>query len=273
MRRVYTAVRWDWVVGCSSLVWPAFLPTDSSAALITYTVDPAQSEFTVSGSLNGLTIASQPVSTIFGQPPPSTLIAGYSGTLTADRDLSANTLQIISGTLSALNNRILPYTPATSYLTAAPGNYGIQAEQTSPPAGDFAAIRSFSVFVSSGLISWPSSFNATLLTASVLSGEFDYSNLSSTLSNPGVFTETDGAASITGDLPLASASAALVDSAGVETLTIPIGTDLDFDAGGLPVELHLSGTIVATATVPEPDALVFAAVPILLSRRNRRESK
>jgi hypothetical protein len=64
----------------------------------------------------------------------------------------------------------------------------------------------------------------------------------------------------------------------VETLTIPIDTTVDVQVGGLgisgeplPLDIELSGNIVATVAVPEPDSLGLLAVSaIMLLRRLRR---
>ena len=65
---------------------------------------------------------------------------------------------------------------------------------------------------------------------------------------------------ITGNLTFPFDAAALTDVAGIETLTIPITTEIIVNVGGLgisgepsPLELSLSGQIVATATIGVPE--------------------
>jgi hypothetical protein len=43
-----------------------------------------------------------------------------------------------------------------------------------------------------------------------------------------------------------------------ETLAIPIDTDVAVNIGSTPLTIHLSGTLVATANVPEPSTLLIA---------------
>jgi hypothetical protein len=85
---------------------------------------------------------------------------------------------------------------------------------------------------------------------------------------------------VSGSLVFAPGSASLTYVEDVETLTIPISTNISVDIAGLgipdepiPLEVQISGNIVATAAIPEPVSLGLFAMSGLILLRKRRASQ
>lgn len=75
---------------------------------------------------------------------------------------------------------------------------------------------------------------------------------------------------IAGNIIFAPGSGSLTDASDIETLTLPIDDNLSIQADGEPLELNVSGDIVATTVIPEPGAIGLLAASGLLLLRNRR---
>ena len=226
--------------------------------MVTYTVDPARSSLTISGTWGSLPIQPDIAAT---PPDPNGLAASFVGTITANRNLPGS-LQIETASIAAQNGGAL-FAPFMS-----PANYGFNTGQN-----EFGAIRGFSFALSSPVIT-SATFDAAILTAVVSSGQLDFAILtakSPSLPSPPVFDETDGYVAMLASLPLESGNATLGDAGGIETLTIPIETSLTLQVGGEPLVVHFSGTIVASDAVPEPATLSLFALVLVQSLIRRRQ--
>lgn len=225
----------------------------TQAVAITYTVDPARSRLTLSG-----TWGSQIMAQINGIPPGTdTLTTSYNGTMTVDRDATLGTLRISGGSVAALDGGY--YAPS-----GGTANYGVKPFLSRADG----AFRRLAFSLSSSLITAPSSFDASKVAATLISGQFDYATYSDT--TPIVVNEFS--MPLTGVLSLAPGSASLTDIGSTETLVIPVEADLLFLANDQPFVGHFSGSWVATASVPEPASVVGLAAAlsaILLRRRGR----
>jgi len=220
--------------------------------IVTYIVDPARSSLKLSGTFAGNPVLPQP-------GLPDSLTTSYFGTISADRDFVSNKLQITNGTVTAQTNGTfspvgIGFGGGSTYY--APSDYGFQtgAGFTNPPTtGSTSAILDFSFSsLASPLISSPNNFDASLLSAAIASGEFDC--VSSSPDVGGWFFP------ITGSLTFAPSTASLTNDSGVETLDIPIHTEFTYFAQGQPLTVQLSGSIIATAQVPEPTSVVFLGI-------------
>jgi len=262
------------------------------AAEITYTVDPTQSVLTASGTVFGSAPFSQQyvgiVDTLDFYP---TLSASYSGTITANRNIQANTLQITGGNINAVDNG--PY--ESNYSIATLDSYGFtQAYGSTSGSGSLSGgfsisyqgdLHSFSLSLSSPVITSASNFNASQLSATIMSGTLDSFAIIEA-GNPlvGGMYFYDPASYVAGNLAFASSNTSLIDNAGIETLTIPVNTSFTVEVAGiasaltddplddpLSVQIDLSGNIVATGIVPEPVCigLVLGFAALLMRRRTR----
>ncbi len=224
----------------------------SAGAAVVYTVDPALSSLTVSGTYNGSPMKAQGFL-------PSSLVTSYTGTITANRDAAADTLQITGGTVTGQTSG--------AYLPDGTGQYGVVIQYgTAPlPVTNEAEVSGFSFALSSGTINSPESFDSSLLSAAITGGFLggDATAAGGTVHGP--YTGTP-ATSFT----IASGNATLADAAGAETLTIPINTDLVFNLSfGTTMTMHLSGNIVAET--PEPASIgAVSGIALLLLRRRKR---
>jgi hypothetical protein len=242
-----------WYVG--ALV---FCACSASVALgddVAYTIDPTRSSIAVSGTWGSIPFIAVPeVEGVIPDNDP--LTTSYTGSISANRDFGLGTLQLTGGSISAEDNGA--YLPSLQ-----PGNYGFAS---SLAFSQWVAVRDFVFSLSSPFITSPSSFDSSTISAGIHSGQVDYT-LINYLSRPQ--NEDDSSVSFVGPLPLATGTAFLIDNGNIETLTIPIETDLEIQANDRPLALHFSGEIVATATVPEPGSFwwVGFVVPLFLGRR------
>ena len=245
---------------------------------VTYTVDPGRSTLTISGTFGGNDLQPQ-------EGYAGSLTTSYTGTITATRDLVADTFTITGGTISAENNGSYgpPYSSGDSIIVAGgsyvspypAANYGFftptpVGETTLPVSSEFdGAVRNFSFLLSSTTITSPSSFDAAQISAAISSGEFAFAfwefptaglNLAS--------TESDFLTPISGNPAFSSAPGSLSHAGATETLMIPINTDITVDMNGSPFVMHLTGIIVAATPEPSAIALITPLI-LLLYRRNR----
>jgi len=238
----------------AACTWPA---ANASADMITYTVDPARSELTISGWYGGNPLGVQRFA--------NSLSSSYSGTISADRDRSADTLKITGGTVAAQNNG------SVTVLTDVPANYGFYVPNGQFPdvtKNDLSGnILNFAFSPTSLLITSTANFDVSQLAFGIISGEIDY-----VFVNP-IVNPTTSISQMAGSLALASNNGAVLDTGSVETLTLPISTDLVVDINGSPLTIHLSGSIIATSDVPEPTSVVLMAASALLLLRRHQEDR
>ena len=246
----------------------------ASATEVTYTVDPTQSVLTLSGTYLG-----DPLSTsIYGSTEDPVISDGfvisYAGTITADRDFSADTLTINGGNIVAGNNTYIDNTspglpnapPDRNYLIYG-GSMIIEYSGLWSGNSLLGTITGLSLSPSSPVITSPDAFNASEVSIAS-SGEFYCQVTTADNSPPSTSNEDSPTPS---SLALGSEYGSLTDSNGLETLSIPLDTDFTLDAGGNPVSVNLSGDIVATAVIPEPASLSLVGIySLLLLKRIRR---
>ncbi len=232
-----------WGVGVAvGAVAGLLVASTALGAQVTYMVDPARSSLVVSNA-GGLLLLD--VYSI--QSSPDGLVSAYGGVITGNRDAVLDTLQLTGGSVLA----------ETTFFV--PAGYGPAA-----PDAAFGTIGSFAFSISSPSITSPVSFDAGQLAAMITSGEFDYGAVTHT--SP-IVVDSFSEPLAGGNLVLGPGLASLVDVGGIETLTVPVETDLDLEADGASFVVHLQGTIVATAAVPEPSSLaLFGAAVFLLLR-------
>jgi len=260
-------------------IFVAMSAITTSAAEMTFTVNPNLSGINVGGTFLGAPLQQQVVTTASDPPNyQSVMYYGfedyYCGTINVDADTSANTVQIVGGAVSAQQN--------ASYLgpqfNFAPAAYGIYNGGDPSVNTEFlAAIRDFSLSFTSTAISSPSDFDASQVSGSITSGELDYSFTSDFTEPP----EIDSSSEISGGLSLASAPASILDQDGVETLYLPVNTDFTIDVGDpsissglLYLDMDLTGVIEATPSVPEPTSifLVAGSIFVLVLRGTRKRA-
>jgi len=95
--------------------------TGAIADSVTFVIDPTQSSLTASGSYQGRALQGQPFFTIFGTPGADSLVDSYGGTITANLDAGANTLELTGGNIAALENAAAAGSPGLP--PNAVGNY------------------------------------------------------------------------------------------------------------------------------------------------------
>jgi hypothetical protein len=233
----------------------ALSAVESFGSLITYTVDPTQSELTLSGTV-GLGNSIEP-------QEAGSLVTSYTGTITADRDFVAGTIELMGGNVAAASTG--NYIPLASSPPS--DNYGFYGFVIGNGGGATleSAIEQFTFSLQSGLISPTPGFNASLAAGTITSGEVGLEVFQGFPPPPNYST-----AAISGALALAAGDGSLQDNGNLETLAIPIQTEIYLGPSDeLPVEL--SGQLVATATVPEPSCVVIAACAgFLLTLRGRQ---
>jgi hypothetical protein len=263
MRTGEGGIRLHWLVG--GLV--CALSMTGFAIPVTFNVDPAHSTLVLAG-----TFAGYPLQTItFGSSGDPLISNGfttsYEGAITADRDLSAGSLRITGGdVLAQINPFLVPSPEAFNYSFYTP--YGPVYPVSSTFQGE---IRGFSMRIGISSVFASPSFDASEIPAAIASGRLDWAIVSTNLLTiPPTEARLDGSSTLAGDLFFAPASATLMDVDGIETLSIPISTEFLTQANLEPVILQLTGTIVATRTIPEPQQLLPLGVIVLFSRQTRR---
>lgn len=213
----------------------------SRAALVSYDVDASLSSLSLSGTFLG-----QPIS----QQSPGSLTDFWDGTITGD--LVGSTLTFSGGSaVIALGNPHAPFVPAGSGVE----NYGGQVVAY----GAIAASRDLSFDFTAGSITHGVAPGGAS-TVTMLTGHSDYfvppSTSSSSLSI-GDFSQNNSASLVS-----------ISQSLGVETLTLPMMFTFSTDSGVIQT---LTGTLVATRSVPEPTTAMLGAAGLgLLSMRRRR---
>jgi hypothetical protein len=257
----------------------------ASAATVTYTLDPSRSVLTVSGAYAGQVVQTMKyVSADTNAVLATGLSTSYAGTITANRDTNANTLQITGGNIAAqfngfisystgdpdaplLNNYVFfidPFGPPPSALEAYPA-WGPSSYQF------WAAIGNFSFSPVSSTISDPADFDASQISATVSSGQFEGAIVTINPLPSGMGdTSSAFSAVIPQNLTFASGGASLEDADGVETLSVSVSTDLAIPVNGQTLNLSFSGDIIASALVPEPSSLALVVTSALLLQRRRR---
>jgi hypothetical protein len=259
LARAFDRVRLLLILQFAACALPA---TVASADVITYTVDPTRSSLTISGTNNGDPL--QPQSAV-----ASSLTTSFAGIISASRD--SNTLEITSATAIAQN------AGAFSIGDESQANYSFLApSSTNLDLVYWGAIIDFSISMTSPAIGSPTNFDASLVSATIGSGTLEYGRFS--VGEPRSELNIGSITSMSGALTLGHGIATLRDNGGIETLTLPIESDLTDELPG-PVgttnllTIHLSGTIVATASVPEPTSLAVLVVPpfILLFRQRYKK--
>lgn len=232
-----------------------FVAAKASAVPLTLTIDPSVSSLTLDGQLSGFTFLEQAA---------GSKTTSYTGTITVDVDnpLAPTTISILSGVIDAnVNGSWLPKLGGSTGDTdadptpPAEGDYGLKAQLFNQDAA-FAAARGLVFDISSGPEAVVGGmFNSTESLA-VVSGVFD-SWVTPVVGGGG------GNDDLTGDLYLRDATlptqSSYVISGKTATLTIPIRAKLvdddDFTA--------FSGTLVATATIPEPSTLMLLGTVVM----------
>jgi hypothetical protein len=250
-------------------------------AQVTFTVDPAQSSLAIASSTS-----------VFGSPLPTTaqaagsLLAAYSGSIVAE--VTPGTIQIQSGSsLTAGNSgNWLPGTDYSSYpadlddpngyiSTPVPANYGILTDLTS--LGAVLGKQGVSPSAIRGLVIGLVDSSPKMLTA----GTFDEAGTNTDFTAGTVFYSSGGSPPITdlantvnpdsfGD---AAGQGTLVQLGDTLTLTIPVSFAVNYNVNFLAVSTTYTGTIVATALVPEPAGyllLASGAAAVFVAKRRFR---
>jgi hypothetical protein len=221
-----------------------------------FTLDPAASTLTISGTLLGQPFVAQ---------NPGSLTTGYAGTLMVD--LNGNGFTLESNTPNALD-QLLGQRPGNGTTDAQPANYGLM-RQGPVPESVYAAIQSLDVYVSTAFgppvqLDAGGHFNPADVGMFINGGSLYW-----TAGGPSNYVDLHG----TGAPNSAATQGSLVTAGGVQTLTLPVrltGTR-DVLAPGDTV-LVFEGQFVATRAVPAPGAAALGAggAVALMGRRRRR---
>ncbi len=213
------------------------LPAARSALLTsgTFILDASVSSLTASGTVGGTSVQEQ---------GPGSLITSYSGTIAADFDLDAGTIQFLPGAAAAADSGNWQPRPGGA-SGSEPANYGGQG--TVPPFFfGHVAVRDlvFSVLTDQPIPLTPAgegvyAFDSTqTLAINVGSGDYNISGLGS------------GRVDLTGMTgPNTAAPGTLQDFGdGTYGLTVPIEFTFTTSFSGIPIVLHMSGSITGIAT-------------------------
>ncbi len=210
------------------------------AAAVSYTINPALSSLTVSGSFQGLP---------FSQQAAGSMIDQYSGTIVGD--LTGSTLTFSAGSsITALEN------PAPAFVPAGGGvvdNYGVLVTL----AGAQGAFRDIGMDLSGSVTAGSAPVTSTL---TFTGGVLDY------FAPP--LNPQNGSVPLTGGVAsnVAGGLVTITQAAGIETLTIPVNITYDIAGGSSQT---FQGTLVATRPVPEPSLSLLALAGLSLIRRRR----
>jgi hypothetical protein len=220
-------------------IWFSFPSVQAAPA--TFTIDPASSSLTLSGSFQGAPFSSQSA---------GSLTDSYAGTITGD--ISGSTITFSGG--SSITAQAHPngasFTPAGVGVT----NYGAQVAAI---PGQVGALRNIVLDLTGGTASDGVAGSETL---AFTSGKLDYA----------------GPATGNGSLSLVNLSSlnssttpvSLITAGQVQTLTLPIA--VTFDDGSGVIQTY-TGSIVSLRTIPEPSSgvLLVCLAGCLAGRRVR----
>lgn len=241
------------------------LAAQSQAAVVEFTIDPA---------LSALAIVSQ--TSLFGTPltttpqAPTSLSTSYSGSIFAD--VTPTTIQFVAGTSLVAGNSgaWLPGTDYSNYPadlddpngyvnTSLPANYGIVTDLT--PLGAVGGKQGLSPSAIRDLA-------ISLLDAapkSLTAGSFDEAGTATDFTAGTIYYSSGGLPPTT-NLATTVFPDPLADAPGGGTLsivgnqymlTLPISFTVSYPVNFLANTTSYSGTIVATAPVPEPSSLAL----------------
>jgi hypothetical protein len=256
----------------------SLLTVRAHGATVVFTVDATQSALDIAPSLTLPTVNFQTTPQGAGS-----WTTHYSGTITAE--VTATSFQILSANLIAANSgNWLPGIDYSNYpgdlndpngyvLTPQPANYGIITDLT--PLGTVNGVQGPSPSAIRNL-----QINLSDASAKVLSGgAFDESGSTTHFSSGIIFYASGGSPPITDlvntvtpgpTLDIANLSGTLSASGGTQTLTLPLSFNLNFPITFLQVNDLFSGTIVATAPLPEPSSACLFGVGALVLFGARR---
>jgi hypothetical protein len=244
------------------------LQSTATAAVLEFTVDPAQSVLSISSQTS---VLGAPLDTT--PQAPGSLGTSYSGSIFAD--LTPRTIQLLAGSslVAGSSGDWLPGTDYSNYpadlddpsgyiSTPVAANYGIITDLT--PLGAVLGKQGFSPSAIRGLA-------ISLVDAGpkTLAGNFfDESDTATDFTAGAVFYSSGGAPPITdlantvfpGPTVDAPGSGSLVIVGNEYVLTIPVSFQVSYPVNFLTVTTEYRGTIVATAPVPEPSTLMLLAL-------------
>lgn len=236
-------------------------------APVTFTVDSAQSSLAISSS-----------TTVFGTPLPTkgqgdgSLVTSYSGTLQVD--LAPGTIQLLAGStlVAGISGNWQPGTDYSNYPadvdspngygnTAEPANYGILTDLTA--LGAVIGKQGWSPSAIRGL-------EIALVDAApkpLVGGIFDEAGTATDFTAGTVFYGSGGSPPITNLATTvfpdpttdALGTGTLAQSGNVLTLTLPVSFSVSYPVSFLAITTSYAGTIVATATIPEPASATLVA--------------
>jgi hypothetical protein len=207
-----------------------------------YTIVPAQSSVTVSGTVAGLSIS--------GQGGSGSLTTSYNGTIRADRGTNSIDFLPTLGTPITANNKG-NYSPLDSGASGtAPANYGGSVSlfvQIATFAG-----REFQAELSSGALAVDGTGMFPISTV-----DWNFLNNSRVAYRVTQISPTQGVESIAGQKIDLTGNGSLSVAGLMETLTLPIQGTLNLDLEGNSAVINFNGQIVATAMVPEPSGILL----------------
>lgn len=244
----------------------AVIPGVARAGITTFTVDPAQSELTLSGFVDLSSFAAGLTATFEPQvASPNSLLTSLTGSI--DADLAGGSIEFISASLDADVSGI--YEPDSSA-----GDYGLTSTVPLNPPSVLAgqsivgAVRNIVFSLSSGPLPIDSNDQFDLSNdtfADIIAGVVD----TDVLGQVAVMGSRTNPIADINDMP-----GTLTTDGMTQSLEMPL--TLVFDNSGLepqplfPMEVTFAGTIVATRTIPEPSALIFLGCGSLFALRRRR---